>query len=345
MVKMEVPDYYRRAELVSFGVYEHVVSLFPFPRCQYVPKFYIASYKATVQRSTLKLASVVNATADYRGGNNNAAWDAEGRTLLGKPASLLSLTSMRTYARNRAAGWKWNLTPLRMSMLVYELFIIEYATLHTQKAVNSTLTVNGYKQGGLGAGVTTAVGAEWNTFSSYYSFINCGASNSLGSGSGEVSVVIPNFGGAGVDRTFTVSRYRGIENFYGDIWEWQDGASVFHEGAGGVSKFYICDFPANFADGTVNNYDYKYNLPITSGYVKKMIHDDNGVLIPFEVGGGSTTYFCDYYYTPGLINAWVAFLRGGHAINGAYAGFALLDTSVSAAASFANIGSRLCYIP
>ena len=351
-VVIEFNEYWRKVDSPASGIYDHKISHRAIPGWQYVPKFYIGAYKASVQRSTKKLASVVNATADYRGGNNNAAWDAAANTLLGKPASSLSLedgtvNGFRRYARNRNGDTKWNVTTWRMSMLLYELFIIEYATLHTQKAVNATLTAEGYKQGGLGAGVTNAVSAEWSTFSSYFPFVNCGASNALGSGTGETSLTIPNFGGVGVDRTFTIPRYRGIENIFGDIWEFQDGASVFHEAAGGVSKFYTCDNPANFADNTADNYDYRSNLPPGNTYIKQMTHDENGVFIPLSGGTGSgySTYFCDFFYTPGLMAAWRACLRGGFAFSGVDAGFGCLITFYSASHAAAAFGARLAYIP
>lgn len=351
-VMIEVNEYWRKVDSPASGVYDHKISHRAIHGWQYVPKFYIGAYKASVQRSTKKLASVVNTTADYRGGNNNAAWDAAANTLLGKPASLLPLENgtvdgFRMYARNRNADTKWNVMTWRMSMLVYELFQIEFATLHTQKAVNSTLTAQGYKQGGLGAGVTTAVSSEWSTFSSNYPFVNCGASNALGSETGETSLTIPNFGGVGVDRTFTIPRYRGIENIFGDIWEFQDGASVFLEASGGVIKFYTCDNPANFADNTADNYDYRSNLPPDNTYIKQMTHDENGVFIPLSGGTGSgyTTYFCDYYYTPGLINAWRACARGGNSDNGDRAGFAYLSTNNLPSNARPHIGARLAYIP
>ena len=163
------------------------------------------------------------------------------------------------------------------------------------------------------------------------------------SGSGSVE--------AGVNRTFTVPRYRGIENPFGHIWEWQDGASIFHEGAGGVSKFYTCDNPTNFADGTTANYDYRSELPPSAGaggtYVKTVTHDEKGVIIPLAggAGSGSVTYFCDYYYTPGLVNAWRACVRGRNADRTANAGFVCLAADAAASGAGASIGSRLCYIP
>jgi len=346
-VMVEVPTYYRKVDNPSTGVYQHKISLSPVAGFTKVNGFFYAAYEAALQRSTSKLTSVKNLTTDYRGGNNTAAWDAAANTLLGRPATSISLTNYRTYARNRGSN-KWNVTTWRADMLVWELIMIEYATLNSNKSVNGTLTVDGYKQGCLGEGVTTANSTEWNNFSAYNPFIPCGASDNLANASGEVSRVVTNFGGSGVNRTFTIPRYRGIENPFGHIWKWCDGASVYHEGSGGASKFYTCDNPANFADGTATNYEHRANLPTASTYLKFMTHDDVVIFIPREGGGASNTYFCDYFYTPGLISAWRAWLRGGDAYNGgAFAGFGCLNASGAAGvASYpgASIGARLCYL-
>ena len=343
-VMVEIGPYYRKVDNPSAGVYQHKISLYPIAGYQEVPKFYVGAFKSTVNRTApIKQWSIINLNAEYRGGNNNAAWDGGNNTLLGKAATLLSLVNFRTYARARNADTKWNVIPHRQVMLLYELFIIEYATLNSQKAVNGALTVEGYKQGGLGAGVTTVASATWDTFNSYYPLIPIGTSNSLANGSGEVDYTIPGFGDA--SGVVKVNRYRGVELPFGEIWEWCDGASEFFEGAGGVGKFYTCDNPANFADGTAVNYDYRANIPTSNGYVNTMTHDEKGIFIPKAVAGGAATYFCDYYYQPGLVNAWRALVRGGGADNTAAAGFVYLYTYYSAANAAASIGCRLCYIP
>ena len=337
-------QFYRKVNVISPTVADIMWSEHALPGFLRVEPIMLGAYEAALNRSNLKLASVKNITATYRGGNNNAAWDAAANSLLGKPATTISLTNFRTYARNRGSV-KWNVETLRLGMLLYEMFMIEYATKNSQKAVNATLTSKGYKQGGLGNGVTTAVSTDWNTFSTYHPFINCGASNSIGNGSGEVSVIVNNFGGAGVNRTFTVPRYLGIENPFGHIWKWQDGASVYHGTVGGKSKLYICDNPSNFIDATETNYSYRGDLPTVEGYVSKMLFDDKAVMFPKTAAGGSNTYYCDYFSTPGLVNGWRALYRGGHASLGANAGFGYLYSSYAASIAYANIGARLAYIP
>lgn len=347
-VMIEVPRFYHKIENPSAGVYQHKISLYALTGFAEVPKFYYSAFEGALNRTTLKLASVVNNTTTYRGGNNTAAWDAAANTLLGKPATSISMINFQTYARNREVGaYKWNLLPYRQHFLLYLLTIIEFGTLNSQKAVNALLTVDGYRQGGLGNGVTTADGTEWYNFNEYNPFISCGASNVLGNGSGEVSVTATNFGGTGVNRTIKVPRYRGIENPFGHIWKWLDGSSVYHQtaGEGNLHKFYLCDIPQNFAAGTAANYDYRSNLPDT-GFVKAVTHDAKGIIIPKTIGGDSVTYLCDYYYSPADGDGyWVALRCGGAAADGSDAGFALLDTYVAASDSDSLIGARLCYIP
>ena len=68
------------------------------------------------------------------------------------------------------------------------MFLVEYATRNSQKAVNTALTVEGFRQGGLGSGCT--IGTVTINGATTYSFIPTGSSDSLGSGSGEVTVTI-----------------------------------------------------------------------------------------------------------------------------------------------------------
>ena len=156
---------------------------------------YVSAYEATVDRtiSTLiKLASVVNTTANFRGGNNNAKWDGTYRSLLGMPATSISLTNFRNYARNRKDGdTQWNCMDYTAYKAVYWLYVVEYADRNCQLDFNEDLTSDGFHQGGLGAGVTNINSTKWNSFNSYYPFVPCGHTNSLGNKTGIVQFIMP----------------------------------------------------------------------------------------------------------------------------------------------------------
>ena len=139
-VMIELPEHYRKFE--TDGTKRRVlISEYPITGYHLVRKRYVSAYEATVQRSTKKLCSVVNMDADYRGGNNNAEWDGSHRTLLGRPATTLSSSDFRNYARNRKANSsEWNYLVYDIYKDIYWLFVIEYATLNSQDPFNAKKT-------------------------------------------------------------------------------------------------------------------------------------------------------------------------------------------------------------
>lgn len=345
-METELPDMYVRFE-TDGNKCRHLQSTEPLPGFHLWRKGYIGSVEATVQRSTTTLASVCNTDADYRGGNNDATRDGTYRTMLGMPATSISLTNFRAYARKRGST-EWNCNLYRLHKMMWWLFAVEYANFNSQADFNAALDENGYHQGGLGAGVTTWDGTSWSNYNGYYPLVPCGVTNSLGNHTGTVDYNVIGSDGSTV-KTFAVPRYRGVENPFGHIWKWTDGCKciIQSEASGGVSKFYVCDNPANFTSSGTTNYDYRGNLPRSEGYVKSLILGEDGEIMPLAVGGGSTTYFCDYFYTniPTSGESERGVLFGGDAYHGAGAGFVCAFTYSTATAAAANIGSRLCFDP
>ena len=345
-METELPDMYVRFE-TDGNKCRHLQSTEPLPGFHLWRKGYIGSVEATVQRSTTTLASVCNTDADYRGGNNDATRDGTYRTMLGMPATNISLTNFRAYARKRGST-EWNCNLYRLHKMMWWLFAVEYANFNSQADFNAALDENGYHQGGLGAGVTTWDGTSWSNYNGYYPLVPCGVTNSLGNHTGTVDYNVIGSDGSTV-KTFAVPRYRGVENPFGHIWKWTDGCKciIQSEASGGLSKFYVCDNPANFTSSGTTNYDYRGNLPRSEGYVKALILGEDGEIMPLAVGGGSTTYFCDYFYTniPTSGESERGVLFGGTAFSGAYAGFVFALTSRTATAAYASFGSRLCFDP
>lgn len=345
-METELPDMYVRFE-TDGNKCRHLQSTEPLPGFHLWRKGYIGSVEATVQRSTTTLASVCNTDADYRGGNNDATRDGTYRTMLGMPATNISLTNFRAYARKRGST-EWNCNLYRLHKMMWWLFAVEYANFNSQADFNAALDENGYHQGGLGAGVTTWDGTSWNNYNGYYPLVPCGVTNSLGNHTGTVDYNVIGSDGSTV-KTFAVPRYRGVENPFGHIWKWTDGCKciIQSEASGGLSKFYVCDNPANFTSSGTTNYDYRGNLPRSEGYVKALILGEDGEIMPLAVGGGSTTYFCDYFYTniPTSGESERGVLFGGHASAGATAGFVFAGTGNAATGAAARIGARLCFDP
>lgn len=345
-VMVEVPDHWWKFDFEGKKLIPKLY-IVPIPGAVEVKKYYVAAYEATVQRSTNKLCSVVNADADYRGGNNNDEYDGTYRSYLGLPATEINRTNFRAYARNRKEGTtKWNMYTYDVHKDLYWLFVIEYATLNGQKAFNASLTADGYHQGGLGDGFTTLDYNKWSSYNSLHPIVPCGYTDSLGNGTGQVEFTMPTEYDSNVKNLYA-NRYRGIENPFGHIWQWTDGINVQIEpGDDGLSKVFVCHDPSKFNDTNYDGYSHVGNEARKEGYVKEVIFGEGGEIMPKVVGGGSTTYFCDYHYTNiPTAETLRGVLFGGRADVGASAGFACAYSNSAPSYSSTSVGSRLCFIP
>lgn len=141
-------------------------------------------YLSTLPANTA--VSIANTNTYCRGGNNNGSYDKylesdPRRTQLGKPRTNLSRATMRGYASNAEAHL---ISYEEYKNIFYWLYVVEYANFNSQATYSSSLDDNGYKQGGLGSGVTTMNSNVWNGYNGYYPLTPCGYLDSLGNGSG-----------------------------------------------------------------------------------------------------------------------------------------------------------------
>lgn len=321
-----------------------MMSAIPLPGYKYVDDFFISSFEATIYRSKGLLLSRlgVDSTYDeYRGGDNTADWDGTYRSLLGRPVTNLTRDQFRQAARKRGSGWE--MYTYNAHKILFWLFAVEYATLDSQKPFNAQKDANGFAQGGLGPGPTQMT--DWTNFNNDNPLIPCGYTNEFGNGSGEKAYVVKNASG-GTHATLMANRYRGIENPFGHIWKYTDGANIqVTTGDAGLSILWTTDDPSNFSDTSYTGYDKKGNICRTNGYAKKMLLGEDGDIVTTEVGGSSSTYWCDYYYTNTSANRMQVVLVGGLADNGSHAGLANVATSSAPSGASRNIGSRLCFFP
>lgn len=351
-VVVRIPAHYERFD--SKGkIHRAMISEYPLPGFHFVPEMYVSAYQATIDRtdpSKPKLASVMNTTPEFRGGNNNATNDGNYNTLLGMPATATSLLNFRAYARNRGEagmdGAGWNCYLYEAHKTISWLYFIEYANFNCQLDFNAEPDANGYKQGGLGAGVTNLVWADWEAYNGYYPFIPCGHTNELGNATGVVPFTFAPE--AGIQTQISVPSYRGIENPFGHIWHWTDGVLIKNNSdeEGGERELFTCENPALFHSTDFSSYIKRGNIPTENGWIKKMLIGEFGETLPKEIGGGSTTYFSDYYYRddkPATGYGVRGLLVGSHAYNGLYAGLSYSNTYNAVSHTAAYIGSRLCF--
>ena len=318
-----------------------------------IPEMLVDAYRSTVDTTvsaTPKAVSVVNTTAQFRGGGNRTANDTyldtdAFRSDLGKPRTNISRANMRTYATNAGSEmlcyeyYKW---------IFYWAWVIEYATFNSQATYNAELTADGYHQGGLGPGITdwnnNANG--WSGYNGTYPITPCGYCNDIGNFTGIKELVIPE---TVVDesttvptKTFKVPRWRGFDNPFGDIWTNLDGIILERTAANQPSSVYTTSNPSAFGDdNTAKGKMTVAGKEIASdGYTKDFDLGSKGEIIPSVVGGSATTYMCDYHWCNAASTSLRTLFVGGRAHYGSDAGLGCLDSSNGVGGVYSGVGFR-----
>lgn len=334
---VEIPEHYRLLIATPDNTVEIRMSEYNLPGYTKVEKKYIGAYEGSVNLDSSS--------------HNNLL-----RTQVRNAAPIVSKTrtEFQTMARNNNRTNNWNIYTYDAHRDLTWLFVVEYATLNSQKAFNANLTAEGYHQGGLGEGVTTSSVTVNGTTT--YSFVPCGTTNSLGNGTGIIEYTHTNTNAEGAStgtKTFNVPRYRGIENPFGHVWKNVIDVVV----AGTDNSVYICKDYTKFGtfEGGTNPtaeqliaagyelQDFKEST-ITGQYVKKLVNNNQADLFPTVVGNGAsaTTYYCDYHWTSATATPRTL-LIGGYSDNGSGAGLFLLYSRSGLGASPAHVGTRITF--
>lgn len=345
-VMTEIPEHWYK--LYFNGTkFRMMLSEIPLPGYKHVDKFYISTYEARMYRTDNLLCSAAGASKlsdpnsiNFRGGDNTAEWDDTYRSLLGCPVTNLTRDQFRQAARKRGSGWEMYTYGAHKTL--FWLFAVEYATLNSQKPFNAQKDANGFAQGGLGLGPTQMT--DWTNFNNNNPLIPCGYTNEFGNGSGEKAYVVKNASG-GTHATLMANRYRGIENPFGHMWKYTDGVNIqVTTGDAGLSVLWTTDDPSNFSDTSYTGYDKKGNIYRTNGYAKRMLLGEDGDIVVTEVGGSSSTYWCNYYtYTS--INRMLMVRVGGDADRVLDAGLTCVAANLAPSDGSRNSSSRLCFFP
>lgn len=341
---IELPEHYRLLVATPDNTVEIRMSEYNLPGYTKVEKKYIGAYEATVNTDG---DSVINLLRSISNSEINF-----------KPVVNTTRAQFQTLARGTNNKYKrpnnWNMYTYDAHRDLTWLFVVEYATLNSQKAFNANLTAEGYHQGGLGEGVTT--GAVKVNGADTWSFVPCGTTNSLGNGTGIIEYTHTNTNAEGAStgtKVVNVPRYRGIENPFGHVWKNVIDVVV----AGTDNSVYICKDYTKFGtfEGGDNPtaeqliaagyelQDFKEST-ITSQYVKKLVNNNQADLFPTVVGNGAsaTTYYCDYHWTSATATPRTLLL-GGRSVNGSGAGLFTLYSNAGLAYSDASVGTRITF--
>ena len=339
-IMVEIPEHYRLLVATPDNTVEIRMSEYNLPGYTKVEKKYIGAYEGVINTNSVDTQNTLRSIAVS--------------TLKLKPVVSNTRNQFQTFARGNNRTNNWNIYTYGAHRDLTWLFVVEYATLNSQKAFNANLTAEGYHQGGLGEGVTT--GTVTVNGATTYSFVPSGTTKSLGNGTGIIEYTHTNTNAEGTStgtKVVNVPRYRGIENPFGHVWKNVIDVVV----AGTDNSVYICKDYTKFGtfEGGTNPtaeqlitagyelQDFKEST-ITSQYVKKLVNNNQADLFPTVVGNGAsaTTYYCDYHWTNAIATPRTL-LVGGGSDDGSDAGLFLLYSYDGLDYSAASVGTRITF--
>lgn len=245
----------------------------------------------------------------------------------------LTRPNIEQMAKNRGEGWhSFGIKTASMEQL---LMIVEMGMMNLQTAI--------------GQGV---VNLPWTTGSDTTSSYAgaTGSTASLGNGTGRATETTTCEGGVATKNTAdgkTSICYRGVENFWGNIWKFAYGINFYCE-VGKPFLGYVCkDF--NYAESkrTDNYENIGFALPSENGYVSAMGYSTkyDWLFLPSEVKGNSSLPVGDYYYQNNTWDGYRIALLGGSWYTGSFAGGFCWGLDNGVGARIRGIGGRLVYVP
>ena len=246
----------------------------------------------------------------------------------------LTRPNIEQMAKNRGEGWhSFGIKTASMEQL---LMIVEMGMMNLQTAI--------------GQGV---VNLPWTTGSdttSSYAGVT-GSTASLGNGTGRATETTTYEGGVATNNTAdgkTSICYRGVENFWGNIWKFAYGVNIWGNGkmAGGMP--YICsDF--NYAEEkNTDNYEGAgFTVTPKEGYISAMGYSTkyDWLFIASECLGNSSLPVGDYTWITQNLNGYRIATLGGRWTDGTYAGGFYWSLSDGVGIRYRSIGGRLVYVP
>lgn len=289
---------------------------------EHQPRILIGAYKDTLLNiipenmgylSTLEANSAISVCNihDYcRGGNNSSEYDGyitsdRFRSMLGKPITDIKRPIMRNNCRRSG---KEILSYLQYKRVLYWLYVIEYANFNSRAKFNSELTSEGFRQGGLGDGVTRVNLTYWAYYNARCPITPNGYTNEFGNGTNIKAMTInmptDSTNTSIISLTQFVPRWHGIENPFGDTYTCVDGVLVeppIQEGDMEYSKVYATDDPKLYSESLNTNMKVVGKTQHIKGYIKEWDLGSSAEIVPRLIGGDITQYKCAYYYKTSVL--------------------------------------------
>lgn len=232
----------------------------------------------------------------------------------------LTRSEARLMAANNGTGWCQ--LDFALASAIQMLYLVEYQTFFSQNV--------------LGAGNTNGSYLTSSSVQSDSPHTIAGAGNAIGNGSTNTTT------GAGVDAKPGTSfmKYRGIENFYGNCWNFVDGLNI---NIGTAGTAYYTNNSSFFVDDTATNMTLiSSSVSTGSDFIRNVLPIDFAFL-PSAVGSDatSTTYITDRLFGTTSLNR-VALLGGvanGLSFVGTFGWLLILGSSGRGR----NAGARVCF--
>lgn len=246
----------------------------------------------------------------------------------------LTRPNIEQMAKNRGEGW--HSLGIKTASMEQLLMIVEMGMMNLQTAI--------------GQGVVSLPWTTGTDTTSSYAGVT-GSTASLGNGTGRATETTTYEGGVATKNTAdgkTSICYRGVENFWGNIWKFAYGVNIWGNGkmAGGMP--YICsDF--NYAEGkNTDNYEGAgFTVTKANGYISAMGYSTkyDWLFMASECLGNSSLPVGDYTYITENLNGYRISLLGGNWYYGSSAGgfYWCLDGGVGSRSRY--VGGRLVYVP
>ena len=286
--------------------------------------------------------SVVNYQPNLRGGTNNTSYDQylgdnNFRTMLGKAASNIPLSDIRTYTQKIKDS----------QVLYYQIwnaivwcYFIEYADFDVKKPFNSNLTSEGYHQGGLGEGLINI--NNWNNYNSQTPNVPIDYTLSAGNNTKLISEPSHSFDSF-VQKQLNVPCYRGFNTFwYGDTWLNIENFISQYNSTSNKRKFYFTDNPNNFSND-INNKEHIIEInPNLNGWAKEIAIGNNADLITNKISNTNDYIKC-YRWDNNDTSVHTTFV-GGYAASGAACGLAYLNCRSGVGNTSSSFAFAKCYI-
>lgn len=242
----------------------------------------------------------------------------------------LTRPNVETLAQNR--GSNWHGSTVKIASMNQLLCMIEMGTMNFQTAI--------------GQGVVSYASGDGNEAS------NTGATSSLGNGTGQATQTthISSDGTETIDTTsgkLSVS-YRGLENPWGNIWEFEYGVNIWGNGNMAGGEPYVAD-DFNFAESKrTDNYEGAgFTVTNADGYISAMGYSPrcDWLFMASECAGNSFLPVGDYTYVTSNMNGYRIARLGGYWYGGTYAGGFYRALNSGVGYRNRNVGGRLVYVP